>query len=196
MTIQLIVGLGNPGEKYQDTRHNVGWWFVDELIKHYGSTFFKENKFHGMVARCIVPNLEMNKKQEFIILKPDTFMNKSGLAINKITQYYKIPMSEVLVVHDDLDLPPGVNKLKYAGGHGGHNGLRDTIEQTGDKYFYRLRIGIGHPGEREQVIGYVLGKAPQSERVLIKESMDKIMQSLPYLLYGDAQKAMYILHSN
>ncbi|WP_198263684.1 aminoacyl-tRNA hydrolase [sulfur-oxidizing endosymbiont of Gigantopelta aegis] len=186
--IQMIVGLGNPGNEYEKTRHNVGFWFIDQLLNKYNLTLKTEAKFFGEVAKFNSPSGNV------WLLKPTTFMNRSGQAISKLAQFYKIKPEQILVVHDELDLSPGNVKLKQGGGHGGHNGLRDTIAQLG-KNFYRLRLGIGHPGSKEQVVGFVLGKAPQSERILIESALEKSMDSIELILCGDMQKAMNQLHS-
>jgi len=140
--IRLIVGLGNPGREYEGNRHNVGFWWVDELARLQNVNFKHENKFHGETARGKLHG------HEAWLLKPQTFMNGSGRAVGALAQFYKIPPEEIMIVHDELDLPPGVARMKKAGGHGGHNGLKDTIAHLGTKDFWRLRIGIGHPGER------------------------------------------------
>jgi len=186
--IQLIVGLGNPGNEYEKTRHNAGFWFIDQLISRYNTTLKNENKFSGDVGRVTISS------QPVWIIKPNTFMNKSGHAIAQLSRFYKIPPEQILVVHDELDLDPGIVKLKQGGGHGGHNGLRDSIAQLG-KNFYRLRLGIGHPGSKEQVVGFVLGKTPQSEKQLIDSAIDKSLESLELIIQGDMQKAMNQIHS-
>ena len=186
--IQLIVGLGNPGNEYEKTRHNAGFWFIDQLISRYNTTLKNENKFSGDVGRVTISS------QPVWIIKPNTFMNKSGHAIAQLSRFYKIPPEQILVVHDELDLDPGIVKLKQGGGHGGHNGLRDSIAQLG-KNFYRLRLGIGHPGNKEQVVGFVLGKTPQSEKQLIDSAIDKSLESLELIIQGDMQKAMNQIHS-
>ncbi len=186
--IQLIVGLGNPGNEYEKTRHNAGFWFIDQLISRYNTTLKNENKFSGDVGRVTISS------QPVWIIKPNTFMNKSGHAIAQLSHFYKIPPEQILVVHDELDLDPGIVKLKQGGGHGGHNGLRDSIAQLG-KNFYRLRLGIGHPGNKEQVVGFVLGKTPQSEKQLIDSAIDKSLESLELIIQGDMQKAMNQIHS-
>ncbi|MCK5647494.1 MAG: aminoacyl-tRNA hydrolase [Gammaproteobacteria bacterium] len=186
--IQLIAGLGNPGNEYEKTRHNAGFWFIDQLISHYNLTLKTESKFLGEVAKFNSPSGNV------WLLKPGTFMNRSGQAIARLAQFYKIKPEQILVVHDELDLPPGSVKLKQGGGHGGHNGLRDSIAQLG-KNFYRLRLGIGHPGNKEQVVGFVLGKTPQSEKILIESAIDKAINSIELILQNDMQKAMNQLHA-
>ncbi|MCN4143951.1 MAG: aminoacyl-tRNA hydrolase [Thiohalomonas sp.] len=186
--IQIIAGLGNPGNEYERTRHNAGFWFIDQLISHYNLTLKSESKFLGDVAKLNTPSGNV------WLLKPTTFMNRSGQSIARLAQFYKIKPEEILVVHDELDLPPGTLKLKQGGGHGGHNGLRDSIVHLG-KNFYRLRLGIGHPGNKEQVVGFVLGKTPQNEKTLIESSIDKSIDSIELIMQGDMQKAMNQLHA-
>ncbi len=186
--IQLIAGLGNPGNEYEKTRHNAGFWFIDQLVSQYNLTLKNESKFLGEVAKFNSPS------GNIWLLKPTTFMNRSGQSIARLAQFYKIQPEQILIVHDDLDLPPGSVKLKQGGGHGGHNGLRDSIAQLG-KNFYRLRLGIGHPGNKEQVVGFVLGKTPQSEKKLIESAVDKSIDSIELILQGDMQKAMNQLHA-
>lgn len=186
--IQLIAGLGNPGNEYEKTRHNAGFWFIDQLISQYNLTLKTESKFLGEVAKFNSPSGNV------WLLKPTTFMNRSGQSILRFAQFYKIKPEQILIVHDELDLPPGSVKLKQGGGHGGHNGLRDSIAQLG-KNFYRLRLGIGHPGNKEQVVGFVLGKTPHSEKILIESALDKAIDSIELILQGDMQKAMNQLHA-
>ena len=187
--IQLIAGLGNPGSEYEPTRHNAGFWFVDELAKGNGQSFRFEQRFQGELARCMIEHNECR------LIKPTTFMNRSGQAVGGLARFFKVTPKEILVVHDELDLPAGTIKLKKGGGHGGHNGLRDTINQLGSKDFYRLRLGIGHPGSKEQVVGYVLGKTPVREKDLIESAIDNSIDSLALILNGDMQKAMNQLHT-
>lgn len=188
--IQLIVGLGNPGPQYEQTRHNAGFWFVEAIARHHGGSFKSENKFHGEACKVRVGG------EELWLLKPMTFMNKSGQAIAALARFYKIPPEGILVAHDELDLPPGDIRLKTGGGHGGHNGLRDTINQLGgSRDFQRLRIGIGHPGHSSQVTGYVLGKAPADEQLEMENAIDRALDVLPLAISGELQKAMNQLHS-
>jgi PTH1 family peptidyl-tRNA hydrolase len=188
--IQLIVGLGNPGAKYEPTRHNAGFWFVEELARKYGGGFKIENKFHGEACKIRLDG------EEVWLLKPTTFMNKSGQAVAALANFYKIEPEAILVAHDELDLPPGEARLKKGGGHGGHNGLRDTIAQLGNnKDFQRLRIGIGHPGHSSQVTGYVLGKAPPDEQRLMEQAIDNALDVMSLALAGEMEKAMNRLHS-
>lgn len=188
VTIDLIVGLGNPGSKYEQTRHNAGFWFVEEIARLKGAHFRPENKFSGEVCKVVLEG------REIWLLKPTTFMNRSGMAIKQLAAFYKIPTENILVAHDELDLEPGTARLKIGGGHGGHNGLRDTIAQMG-KEFNRLRIAIGHPGHRDQVSDYVLHRASQDEQISIDNSIDDALRVLPLLAEGSWEKAMHRLHS-
>jgi len=188
VNIDLIVGLGNPGSKYEHTRHNAGFWFVEAIARLKGAQFRSDSKFSGEVCKV---NLQ---GREVWLLKPMTFMNRSGLAIKQLASFYKIPVENILVAHDELDLEPGTVKLKTAGGHGGHNGLRDTIAQMG-KEFHRLRIAIGHPGHRDQVSDYVLHRASQDEQISIEQSIDAALKMLPLLIDGSWEKAVHQLHS-
>jgi peptidyl-tRNA hydrolase, PTH1 family len=188
--IKLIVGLGNPGREYEATRHNAGFWWVDELARTQGANFKTDNKFHGLVARATVHGHETH------LLKPQTFMNVSGRAVVALALFYKILPDQMLVVHDELDLPPGSAKLKLGGGHGGHNGLKDIIAHLGTKDFWRLRIGIGHPGERDQVVNYVLNAPRKEEQGLIEEAMQHAQDVAPLIIEGKLEAAMLKLHSN
>ena len=188
MSIQLIAGLGNPGPKYEATRHNVGFWFVDQLARSKGASFRNENKFHGEVCSLTIEG------QSVWLLKPQTYMNRSGQAVRALAQFYKIPVDNVLVVHDELDIPPGALRLKQGGGHGGHNGLRDIMAQLG-KEFMRLRVGIGHPGSSHEVTNYVLGRAGAGEQGDIEHALEDAIHYLPLILQGEWQKAMNHLHA-
>lgn len=187
--VQLIVGLGNPGPKYEQTRHNVGFIFVDELARSKGAAFKLENKFHGDVCKLSMGG------EDLWLLKPNTFMNLSGKSVAALARFYKIAPESILVVHDELDIPPGQLRLKQGGGHGGHNGLRDIVAQLGSKEFLRLRVGIGHPGESREVTNYVLGKAPRDEQIEIDAAIDEALRTLPQILDGEMQAAMNRLHS-
>jgi len=188
--VQLIVGLGNPGRDYEQTRHNAGFWFLDAIARQYSASFKSDKKFHADVARITI------NEQDVWLLKPDTFMNESGRAIQALASFYKIKLENILVAHDELDLDPGVARLKKDGGHGGHNGLRDTIEKMGGKSFLRLRIGIGHPGDKNKVTNYVLKKASSDDQIDIERSLDQALKVLPQIIAGDLEKAMHELHSN
>ena len=188
-TIQLIAGLGNPGAKYEGTRHNVGFWFVDELARSKGCSLHHENKFQGEVGKITING------QSVWLIKPMTFMNLSGQSVASLANYYKLTAENLLVVHDELDLEPGTVRLKCGGGHGGHNGLRDIISHFGSKEFYRLRIGIGHPGSAADVSNYVLANPSSSDRNAFIEAIDDCMPVLSQIVDGDMQKAMNHIHS-
>ncbi|MGF1529661.1 MAG: aminoacyl-tRNA hydrolase [Candidatus Competibacterales bacterium] len=185
---QLVVGLGNPGPQYRDTRHNAGFWWLDALAQRGGGAFRSDGKFAGEVCRLRLEG------QELWLLKPMTYMNRSGQAIGRLATFYKIPRGAILVVHDELDLLPGAIRLKRGGGHGGHNGLRDTIQHLGGNDFWRLRIGIGHPGQREEVVNFVLHRPSRDEQTLIDAAMAEALEAFPLLLQGQWQKAMNRLH--
>ena len=188
-TIQLIAGLGNPGAKYEDTRHNVGFWFLDELAKIKGCSLRHESKFQGDVGKITING------QSIWLIKPMTFMNLSGQSVAALANYYKLTAENLLVVHDELDLDPGTVRLKCGGGHGGHNGLRDIISHFGTKEFYRMRIGIGHPGSAADVSNYVLATPSSSDRNALLDAIDDCMPVLPQVIDGEMQKAMNHLHS-
>ncbi|MFL6551226.1 MAG: aminoacyl-tRNA hydrolase [Povalibacter sp.] len=185
--IKIIVGLGNPGPEHILTRHNVGFWFVDALASRLGGRFRSHTRFQGDI--CRVPH----SGGEITLLKPTTFMNRSGHSIRALSDYLKVPPAEVLVVHDELDLPVGESRFKLGGGHGGHNGLRDTITHIGAE-FWRLRLGIGHPGDKSQVIDYVLHRASKEEEEKILASVASSLDALQVFLEQGAEKAMNGLH--
>ena len=187
--IQLVAGLGNPGAKYEQTRHNAGFWFVDEVARQCNASFRPDSRYKSEVARCSIAGHDCR------LQKPMDFMNRSGLPVALLAKFYQIPRSAILIVHDDLDLPVGTVKLKKGGGHGGHNGLRDLIPHLGGNDFMRLRIGIGHPGHRDDVVGYVLKNASREDRVLIDQAMDDAIRALPDILAGQTEKAMQVLHT-
>ena len=188
--IKLIVGLANPGEKYVQTRHNAGAWYVQELARICGATLIADSKYYGLTARVNLHGKDVR------LLIPSTFMNLSGKSVGALANFFRIQADEILVAHDELDMPPGVAKFKLGGGHGGHNGLKDIIASLGnDKGFYRLRIGIGHPGDRNQVSNYVLGKAPAVEQTQIETVLDEAVRSTELLFTEDMAKAMNRLHS-
>ena len=188
LPLRIIVGLGNPGPEHQITRHNVGFWFVDLLARRHGGEFRDYRKYSGETARVTIDG------QELILLKPTTYMNRSGLSVRQISDFYKIVPDDILVAHDELDLPVGSVRLKNGGGHGGHNGLRDTIAHVGEN-FWRLRLGIGHPGNKAEVIDYVLTRAPRVEEDLILEAVATAADSVPLILEQGAERAMTKLHS-
>jgi PTH1 family peptidyl-tRNA hydrolase len=185
---KLIVGLGNPGPEHSSTRHNAGFWFVDSLAEKYSLTFRSESKYSAEICRIQTAEIDC------WLCKPMTFMNRSGFSVQAIASFYKISVEEILVAHDELDLEAGVARLKKGGGHGGHNGLRDIIDQMGDKSFTRLRFGIGHPGSQDKVTPYVLGKANKVDSQLIEIAIKESVDAMPLVLVGEMQKAMNALH--
>lgn len=191
--LKLIVGLGNPGAKYARTRHNAGFWFVDALARRHGAGFRAESRHQGETARVSLP-LPGGASAELWLLKPTTFMNRSGGAVASLSHFHRIPPSEILIVHDELDLPPGTARFKSGGGHGGHNGLRDTSAALGPDY-WRLRLGIGHPGHKDQVLDYVLQRAAAADEQAIEDAIGRALDALPVLLVEGAEKAMNRLHT-
>ncbi len=188
--IKLIVGLGNPGPEYAKTRHNAGAWYVEQLARWHNVSLREEPKFFGHTARILVEGLDVR------LLIPNTYMNLSGKAVAALARFYQIEPEAMLVAHDELDLPPGIAKFKQGGGHGGHNGLKDIIAKMGNNNnFFRLRLGIGHPGSKEQVAGFVLTKAPSSEQSLIDAALDESLRATDILFKQDMTKAMNRLHS-
>ena len=188
--IKLIVGLGNPGDKYTDTRHNAGEWLIARLARRFNVTLNAENKFSGYVGKTLINSKEIR------FLVPMTFMNLSGKAVGALANFYRIKPEEILVLHDELDLPPGSVKLKLGGGHGGHNGLKDIVAALGNNNnFYRLRIGIGHPGHRDLVAGYVLNKPSPSEREALEKALDEAADCVELLFKDGIVKATNRLNS-
>ncbi len=188
--IQLIVGLGNPGSEYENTRHNAGFWLIDELARIHGIRLSADKKYHGLAGKGRIDG------HEVWLLKPSTFMNKSGQSVAALANFFKLKPENILVAHDELDMPPGVARFKKGGGHGGQNGLRDIIAQLGNnKDFHRLRIGIGHPGDKSRVTGHVLGRAPIAEQQAITAAIDEACRVIPFALTGDMAKAMNRLHT-
>jgi PTH1 family peptidyl-tRNA hydrolase len=186
--LRLIVGLGNPGSEYARTRHNAGFWLVDELARRHRGVFRAESRHQGELARVDIG------RDDVWLLKPTTFMNRSGAAIASVCGFYKIDAAQVLVAHDEIDLPVGAVRLKQGGGHGGHNGLRDTIAAIGEG-FWRLRLGVGHPGSRDQVVDYVLRRASAEDDALIQRAIGSAADIVPQILADGAQKAMNRLHT-
>ena len=187
-SIQLIVGLGNPGNEYTGTRHNAGFWWVDQVCAETGSKLNLEAKFFGHAGK-------LKNSSEVWLLKPTTFMNASGRSVGALAKFYKIPPEAILVIHDELDLPPGTIKLKKGGGHGGHNGLKDIAAHLGTPDFWRLRLGIGHPGDKNAVANYVLKDPTRDEMRAIEENIDQSTTLLPLLLKGEFEAAMLKLHT-
>ncbi len=188
MPIKLIVGLGNPGPEYEDTRHNAGFWLLDQLAQQWHSHWQDDRKFFGHLIRSTRPS------GEICLLKPQTYMNLSGQAVQAVASFYKIQPQEILVIHDELDLEPGRIKFKLGGGNGGHNGLKDIQARLGSPDFYRLRLGIGHPGDRNEVVNYVLKKPRREEKELIEDAIDKSIATLPDILAGKIEAAQRVLH--
>ena len=187
--IRLIVGLGNPGADYVDTRHNAGFWLVDRLAADQSLEFRFEKRDNADECR-----FKADGRDRFL-QKPMTFMNRSGQAVAALARYYKIQTEQVLVIHDELDLPPGTSRIKQGGGHGGHNGLRDIISHLGGNGFFRIRIGIGHPGDSNQVINYVLHKPSAADREAIEGAITDSLAVMPLVYEGNIEKAMHALHS-
>lgn len=189
-TIKLIVGLANPGAEYAETRHNVGAWYVDQLAERFNQSLKNEAKFFGYTSRINING------QDIRLLVPTTFMNLSGKAVQAIATFYQIQPAEILVAHDELDLNPGVAKFKFGGSHGGHNGLKDIINKLGNNAnFYRLRIGIGHPGDKNKVVGFVLNKPSKPEQELINQTIDEGICCTEILIKNDVEAAMNRLHA-
>ncbi|PXW94132.1 PTH1 family peptidyl-tRNA hydrolase [Sphaerotilus hippei] len=187
--IRLFVGLGNPGAEYEDTRHNAGFWWIDALARQWGVSLQPDRNYHGLVARANLP------QGSVWLLEPQTYMNLSGKSVAALARFFKITPAEILVVHDELDVLPGQAKIKLGGSAAGHNGLKDIQAQLGSADFWRLRLGIGHPGDRAEVVGYVLRKPPLSERMLIDESIDRTLPACKAMLDGDMALAMHTVHA-
>ncbi|MFQ3267291.1 MAG: PTH1 family peptidyl-tRNA hydrolase [Colwellia sp.] len=190
MTIKLIAGLGNPGSEYSKTRHNAGVWFIEELARNHNISLRPEKKYLGLYGKGMIAGNLVH------LLIPTTFMNLSGQAVAPLANFYKITVDEILVAHDELDMQPGICKIKKGGRHGGHNGLRDIIARmANNKDFYRLRIGIDHPGHRDKVTAHVLGKAPKAEQEKIQQAIDEASRCFDIWLKDDLKKAQNRLHS-
>jgi peptidyl-tRNA hydrolase, PTH1 family len=188
--IKLIAGLGNPGPDYEHTRHNAGFWWVDEAARLLKTRLQMERGHFGLVARANVGG------QSVWLVEPQTFMNLSGKSVASVARFFKIAPEEVLVVHDELDLPPGEAKLKKGGGHAGHNGLRDIHAQLGSPDYWRLRIGIGHPGNKNEVANWVLKKPSPDDRIAITQALDRSLKALPQLIAGEMDKATALIHTS
>jgi len=185
--LQVIVGLGNPGPEHVLTRHNAGFWLVDALAAKYGGSFRAHAKYHGEICRVTIAD------QEVTLLKPQTYMNRSGLAVRALTDYLKVPAHKVLIAYDELDLPVGTARFKFGGGAGGHNGVRDVVTNVGAEC-WRLRIGVGHPGNKEQVIDYVLRRAAREEEETTLATIARAVEYIGVFLQEGAEKAMNGLH--
>ena len=188
--IKLFVGLGNPGPQYEDTRHNAGFWWVDGLARQLGVSLQMDRSYHGLVARTQIGG------ENVWLLEPQTFMNVSGKSVAALARFFKIKPQEILVAHDELDVVPGEAKLKLGGSHAGHNGLRDIHAQLGTDQYWRLRLGIGHPGVKSAVIHWVLQKPSPDQRIAIEQCVDRTLQAVPDLLAGDMTKATQKVHTS
>lgn len=187
--IRLIAGLGNPGPEYDATRHNAGFWFVDAVARELKASLVPERSYHGLAARA------STRHGSVWLLEPMTFMNLSGKSVAALARFFKIAPEEILVVHDELDLMPGQAKLKQGGSHAGHNGLKDIHAQLGTADYWRLRLGIGHPGVKAEVIDYVLRKPPKEQREAIEQSIAQSLQALDFMLAGEMDRAMMKIHA-
>ncbi len=188
--IKLFVGLGNPGANYEGTRHNAGFWWLDALSRELKAPLALDKAYHGQVARTTVND------QAVWLLKPLTFMNLSGKSVAALARFFKIAPQQVLVVHDELDIVPGQVKLKFGGSHAGHNGLRDIHAQLGSADYWRLRLGVGHPGAKAEVIDWVLKKPMPEHRQAIDQCIDRSLQAVPELLRGEMDKATMLIHTS
>ena len=188
--IKLFVGLGNPGPEYEFTRHNAGFWWLDEVSRELKTPLMMDKNYHGLVARTSING------QTVWLLKPQTFMNLCGKSVAGLARFFKIQPQEILVAHDELDIVPGEAKLKLAGSHAGHNGLRDIHAQLGTDDYWRLRLGVGHPGIKSEVINWVLKNPSLDHRVAIDQSIARTLTALPYLLAGDMDKATMLVHTS
>lgn len=189
MPIQLIVGLANPGDKYYPTRHNAGEWFVEQLLRDTPDNLFLESKFFANITQTTLYDRPIR------IMVPTTYMNDSGKSVAAVVKFFKIVPENILVAHDEIDLDPGTVKLKLGGGHGGHNGLRHIIQALGTPNFHRLRIGVGHPGNKDDVVDYVLKKPKSDEKRLIEDAIISALQVMPLVMSDDMQGAMKALHT-
>jgi PTH1 family peptidyl-tRNA hydrolase len=181
--LRLIVGLGNPGSDYAETRHNAGFWFCERLARELGASFARESRYHGLVAKARVGGADL------WLLMPQTYMNHSGQAVQALAHFYRIEPAEMLVAHDELDLPPGQMRLKFGGGLGGHNGLKDITAHLSTQDYWRLRLGIGHPGDRNEVVNYVLKSPRREEREEIDAALDRALLAWPTLAKGEFNSA-------
>lgn len=188
--IKLFVGLGNPGPEYEATRHNAGFWWVDALARELKAPLSTDRGYHGMVARTTVHG------QTVWLLQPQTFMNLSGKSVASLARFFKIAPNEILVAHDELDIAPGQVKLKFGGSHAGHNGLRDIHAQLGSGDYWRLRLGVGHPGNKGEVVNWVLKKPMLDDRIAIDQCIDRSLKALPAFLAGDMDKATLLVHTS
>ena len=185
---QLLVGLGNPGARYEATRHNAGIWLLERVARRYAAGFRSSPRCFGSLADADIEGTRVR------LFRPDTFMNHSGRAVAAVAGFYKVPIERILIAHDEIDLPAGTVRLKRGGGHGGHNGLRDVVPQLADSGFSRIRIGVGHPGHRDRVIGHVLDRPPPAERSEIVNAIDRVVDDIARIAGGDLEGAMNTLH--
>lgn len=188
--IKLFVGLGNPGTEYEATRHNAGFWWIDALARDLKATLLPDRSYHGLVARVTLHG------QPVWLLQPQTFMNLSGKSVGALARFFKIAPEEILVVHDELDVVPGQAKLKFGGSHAGHNGLRDIHAQLGTGDYWRLRLGIGHPGVKSEVVSWVLKKPLKEQREAIEDATIRTLHAVPALLAGEMEKATLMIHTH
>jgi PTH1 family peptidyl-tRNA hydrolase len=188
--IKLLVGLGNPGPDYEATRHNAGFWWIDEVARALKTQLVMDKSYHGLVARVMVDG------QPVWLLKPQTFMNLCGKSVTALARFFKIEPQEILVAHDELDIVPGEAKLKLGGSHAGHNGLRDIHAQLGTDDYWRLRLGVGHPGLKSEVVNWVLKKPSPDHRIAVEQSIARALTALPQLLAGDMNKATLLIHTS
>ncbi len=188
--IKLLVGLGNPGPEYESTRHNAGFWWLDAVARELKTPLVMDKNYHGLVGRTSING------QTVWLLKPLTFMNLCGKSVAALARFFKIDPADILVAHDELDIAPGEAKLKFGGSHAGHNGLRDIHAQLGTDDYWRLRLGVGHPGVRSEVIHWVLQKPSLDHRIAVDQSIDRALKALPHLLAGDMDKATMLIHTS
>ncbi len=188
--IKLFVGLGNPGPEYQATRHNAGFWWLEALAQQLQAKFVMDKAYHGLVARATVNG------QALWLLKPQTFMNLSGKAVAALAHFFKIEPAEILVAHDEIDIAPGEAKLKLGGSHAGHNGLRDIHARLSSDQYWRLRLGVGHPGVKSEVINWVLKNPSLEDRLAIDQSLERALKALPFFLSGDMERATMLVHTS
>ena len=188
--IKLFVGLGNPGPEYEATRHNAGFWWIDALAQTLKVQLAMDRSYHGFVASTTVGG------QTVWLLQPQTFMNLSGKSVAALARFFKILPNEILVAHDELDVVPGEAKLKLGGSHAGHNGLRDIHAQLGSDAYWRLRLGVGHPGDKSEVVSWVLKKPSADHRIVIEQAIDRSIKALPHLLAGEMDKATMLIHTS
>ncbi len=188
--IKLFVGLGNPGPEYEATRHNAGAWWIDALARQLKVPMGMDRSYHGFVARTTIGG------QTVWLLQPQTFMNLSGKSVAALARFFKILPNEILVAHDELDVVPGEAKLKFGGSHAGHNGLRDIHAQLGSPDYWRLRLGVGHPGDKAEVVNWVLKKPSLDHRIAIEQAIDRSLKAVPHLLAGEMDKATMLIHTS